>query len=249
MDLQNTANNLITLTKEIDASVSLDDLGAAIDRFSNAVPYQIVHFGVCKIDNTVIRDILYTRNIEGTAISPNGFSDEMKLMVVNEALALMEPYELLHHEFISCPTSKFYQLQKQVTAAGVDGVIIIPYKHENTISIIIIRCGYKDFMAHMNNILPSLFLLISKTFARFPTLAKWPEEFRLTNREAEILQISSVGAREVEIAAQLGLSVNTVRNHVENAKRKLDARNKAHAISIAMRSGEIDAMGSRHGRK
>ena len=94
----------------------------------------------------------------------------------------------------------------------------------------------------MNTILPSLFLLASKIFARFPTLAKCPSDYRLTHREAEVLQISSMGAFEKDIAGQLGISLHTVRIHIENAKRKLGARSKAHAVMIATKLGEINPM-------
>jgi DNA-binding CsgD family transcriptional regulator len=41
------------------------------------------------------------------------------------------------------------------------------------------------------------------------------------------------------IASRLGLSVETVRTHVRNAIRKLRARNRVHAIAIALARGDI----------
>ena len=245
MNFPNSASALMRLSSAIDECDSLSDLGAAIEEFSDAMPYQIVHFGVCKIDNTVTKDIIYTTNIAGYEIGPNSFSDELKVYTVNEALNLMEPYDLLTHEFTTCDHEAFAPVRNSVTTTGVEGIIIIPYQHQNTISIVILNCVRQFFDDNMSSILPSIFLLVSKTFARFPSLAKWPEEYKLSDREAQVLHLSAAGAMEAAIAEDLGLSVNTVRNHVENAKRKLDARNKAHAVSLAMQSGEIDSISYR----
>ena len=41
------------------------------------------------------------------------------------------------------------------------------------------------------------------------------------------------------IGDELGVSVETVRTHVRNVIRKLQARNRVHAIAIALERGEI----------
>ena len=41
------------------------------------------------------------------------------------------------------------------------------------------------------------------------------------------------------IGDQLGVSVETVRTHVRNVIRKMQARNRVHAIAIALERGEI----------
>ncbi len=240
MNSKYSGSLLTTFTSGIGASSSLEELGAAIDRFSEAADYQILHFGVCKIDNTVIKDVIYSRPVTGTAMEVKDFRDDLKVMACNEALSLMKPFDLTRHEFQTCDTAHFDDLRKGASAAGIDGIIVIPYKHETTISVVIIRCAYEKFLVNISDVLPHIYTLIAKTFARFPTLAKWPDEYRLTDREAEILQISAIGARESDVAAQLGISIYTVRAHVENAKRKLDARNKAHAIMIAAHASEIN---------
>lgn len=237
------------LASDIDKAASLDDLRVAIDRFSDASPHQIFHFGICQIDNTIITDVIYTRPIKGKGISSNDFSEEMKTKVVDEALFLMAPFDLLHHEFQTSDNSYFEPLRAMVAPLELEGVIVIPYKHENTISIIIIHCSEQQFIAGMSNILPSLFLMASKIFARFPTLSKWPADYQLTDREAQVLQIASSGSLEKSIARQLGISLHTVRIHIENAKRKLEARSKTHAILIAAASGEINALTEQSRRK
>jgi DNA-binding CsgD family transcriptional regulator len=59
----------------------------------------------------------------------------------------------------------------------------------------------------------------------------------LTAREAEVLARVAAGRSNKEIAAELVLSVRTVERHVDNAYRKIGARNRADATAYALRHG------------
>jgi two-component system response regulator DesR len=61
----------------------------------------------------------------------------------------------------------------------------------------------------------------------------------LTDREAEALRLAAQGAAAREIAADLFLSVGTVRNRLSSAIGKLHARTLVDAIGIAERHGWI----------
>lgn len=61
----------------------------------------------------------------------------------------------------------------------------------------------------------------------------------LTPREREIMQWVASGKSDDEIADLLSLRRPTVTWHVENAKRKLNALRRSHAIVQAIRAGEI----------
>jgi DNA-binding CsgD family transcriptional regulator len=61
----------------------------------------------------------------------------------------------------------------------------------------------------------------------------------LTRREREVLSLIAAGADRQEIADELTISVATVRTHVRNVLRKLGARNRAHAIALAVQHGLI----------
>lgn len=65
----------------------------------------------------------------------------------------------------------------------------------------------------------------------------------LTAREREILGLIAEGLTNGAIAKRLFISVNTVRNHVQNILAKLDAHSKLEALSIAIRDGLIDPPG------
>ncbi|MCZ4492316.1 MAG: hypothetical protein QOH30_3900 [Baekduia sp.] len=62
---------------------------------------------------------------------------------------------------------------------------------------------------------------------------------RLTVREREVLERVAVGLTNAEIAADLSLSPNTVKEHASSMFRKLGARNRADAVQRAQRLGVL----------
>lgn len=61
----------------------------------------------------------------------------------------------------------------------------------------------------------------------------------LTARETEVLRRLADGLTTEQIAADLYVSVNTVRNHVNNIIRKLNVHSRLEAVSYAIRNGLI----------
>ncbi|MFY9488933.1 MAG: response regulator transcription factor [Solirubrobacterales bacterium] len=61
----------------------------------------------------------------------------------------------------------------------------------------------------------------------------------LSRREREILGLLSKGRSTEDVAEELSLSAHTVRTHVKNAMRKLEASTRAHAVAIALRELSI----------
>ncbi len=59
----------------------------------------------------------------------------------------------------------------------------------------------------------------------------------LTAREREILALIAQGARDKDIADRLVLAESTVKKHVQNILRKLDARNRTEAVARFRDSG------------
>jgi len=62
---------------------------------------------------------------------------------------------------------------------------------------------------------------------------------QLSPREREITHLMAEGLTGEAIGRRLAISVETVRTHVRNVIRKLQARNRVHAIAIALERGEI----------
>ena len=62
----------------------------------------------------------------------------------------------------------------------------------------------------------------------------------LSTREREIMSLLAQGLTSEQVAGRLYLSAETVKTHVRNSMNKLEARNRVHAIAIALRQGQID---------
>lgn len=62
----------------------------------------------------------------------------------------------------------------------------------------------------------------------------------LTTRERDVLQCLAEGRATDEVAALLHVSPHTVRSRVKTVLRKLGARNREHAVAIALTEGAIE---------
>ena len=60
---------------------------------------------------------------------------------------------------------------------------------------------------------------------------------KLTEREHEILIGAREGKSNLQIGQDLNISALTVKNHIQKILRKLGARNRAHAVALAMARG------------
>ncbi|MGC1851869.1 MAG: response regulator transcription factor [Solirubrobacterales bacterium] len=63
---------------------------------------------------------------------------------------------------------------------------------------------------------------------------------KLTRRQREILQLLADGGSTAAAARELGLSEETVKTHTKNVLGRLGARNRTHAVAIALRECLID---------
>jgi DNA-binding NarL/FixJ family response regulator len=63
----------------------------------------------------------------------------------------------------------------------------------------------------------------------------------LTPREREVFQLLALGKANKEVAAQLDLSLGTVKKHRENLQRKLDCHSPAELARLAIREGLLEA--------
>jgi len=63
----------------------------------------------------------------------------------------------------------------------------------------------------------------------------------LTRRETEVLALLAQGTTNPRMCQVLGISPNTLRNHIQNILGKLGAHSKLEAVTIALREGLISA--------
>jgi DNA-binding NarL/FixJ family response regulator len=62
---------------------------------------------------------------------------------------------------------------------------------------------------------------------------------RLTDRERDVLRLVVAGMRNKEIAADLGVSENTVKFHLRNILDKLHAQSRSEVVARAVREGLV----------
>jgi DNA-binding NarL/FixJ family response regulator len=63
---------------------------------------------------------------------------------------------------------------------------------------------------------------------------------KLTGRQRQILQLLANGESTTVAARELGLSEETVKSHIKTALARLGARNRTHAVAIALRECLVD---------
>ena len=69
--------------------------------------------------------------------------------------------------------------------------------------------------------------------------ATLPPEFPLTSREAQVLRHVGLGLSNKEIARSLSISVETVKEHVQNVLRKMKATDRTDAAVRAVKLGIV----------
>jgi DNA-binding CsgD family transcriptional regulator len=108
--------------------------------------------------------------------------------------------------------------------------------------------GMRVLIVAVANVLPGEHLIVLAP-------ADWPEEElidsalpipsqvsrTLSGREQEVLALVAAGLSLREIADDLAIAEATARTHLANANRKLGARNRAHAVALALQLGLIDS--------
>jgi DNA-binding NarL/FixJ family response regulator len=88
--------------------------------------------------------------------------------------------------------------------------------------------------------------MASKLFTEFNALAQQADDRqrslspRLTERELEVLKLVARGLSNRDIAGELYISENTVKNHVRNVLEKLQLHSRMEAVVYAMREKLLD---------
>jgi len=62
----------------------------------------------------------------------------------------------------------------------------------------------------------------------------------LSDREIAILRLVAIGKANKQVAAELGLSEETVKGHLKSIFSKLDVADRTHAVTVAARRGIIE---------
>ena len=123
--------------------------------------------------------------------------------------------------------------------AGADGYLLKSAKSTNFLR------SLRRIMAGEAVLPPKMAARLLKEFARLAnrpgpvtSLEDVPD---LTEREREVLKLIAAEARDKEIAAQLSLSLHTVKSHVRSILSKLQVVNRRHAAKLAAEYGLVSS--------
>jgi len=71
-------------------------------------------------------------------------------------------------------------------------------------------------------------------------VAEYTAREALSEREVEVLRLVATGNANKEIAARLSIGEDTVKRHMTNILAKLQANDRTHAVTIALKRGIIE---------
>jgi DNA-binding NarL/FixJ family response regulator len=110
------------------------------------------------------------------------------------------------------------------------------------ISIEEVRSAVHSVVAGQRLVTPSLATKLITEFASLDRQAERADDApKLTNREIEVLRYVAEGRKNRDISLQLGISENTVKNHVRNILEKLRLHSRVQAVRYAIDRNLIDA--------
>ncbi|MHB8170394.1 MAG: response regulator [Thermincolia bacterium] len=93
--------------------------------------------------------------------------------------------------------------------------------------------------APISKAMASKILVEFANMAQMTTNSPVSDKKQLSFREKEVLRMVAQGATNKEIASELCISENTVKNHLRNILDKLQLENRVQAAAYAMREGII----------
>lgn len=97
---------------------------------------------------------------------------------------------------------------------------------------------FEDFVDAIRRVSRGELVVAPRFLPALTRRATGPDD-ELTRRELEVLQLLAEGRTTAEVADELVLSVNTVRNHVARVLAKLGVRSRLEAVNVAVRRGLI----------
>ncbi len=212
-------DELFSITADLLSSLNITHLLAKNSKRNNGVPIQFMQPFSDKTTE-IINELSATERDPLSCISENAYVPcdifRFKDSFADDRLALD-----LFHQFNSEGVNPFYLFSLHVPGAGVEIICISSTKGMRMKEIELFS-------------LQGLFLYISILRSNFINADEANKKIEmLTKREKEILYLMAQGHTDREIGTELNISLVTVGFHVKNAKKKLGAKNKCHAVYLS----------------
>jgi pimeloyl-ACP methyl ester carboxylesterase/DNA-binding CsgD family transcriptional regulator len=187
--------------------------------------------------NPAFRQAFTARFIPGASLAQQHWFNELQRISTSPANALrilelvgrLDVVDLLPK--VSCPTLVLH---------GVDDAAV-PFEEGRLIASMIPGARFVSLDSPNHLLLetePAWRRFLEESEAFLPgTSSTSPALAALTPRERDLLELIAQGRDNAQVAATLGLSEKTVRNHITHIFAKLEVENRAQAIVLARNAG------------
>ncbi|MDH5231904.1 MAG: helix-turn-helix transcriptional regulator, partial [Gammaproteobacteria bacterium] len=245
-----TRLNAVTQTRlmeVIHALISLKAENELAEIIDNQIAYLIPHdFSVIGIGdaNTFKSDLLlnvsYPQDYLDTIISQRGDalvidSPIVKAWVKQPVTMIIENLPLLYQKN-NCWKEAI--VRHRIRDSIVSGVLGVDGVKTSFVSFVSQNHGFTQNHLYILELLtPYLHVAMLRILKK--KIACEQKYVKLSSREKEILQWLYHGLTNEEVAKQLHISSNTVKNHIHNILNKLGVNNRSQALVKAMNSGVI----------
>ncbi|HET9185493.1 MAG TPA: response regulator transcription factor [Solirubrobacterales bacterium] len=137
-------------------------------------------------------------------------------------------------------TETIKMLHRSSPALGIVAHGELPERHLANIAMQAGACAYVARTTGPMELRRAVEAAASKGSFVDPAVPPKGSRGKLTQRQRQILQLLADGEPTTVAARQLDLSEETVKTHTKNALARLGARNRSHAVAIALRECLID---------
>jgi DNA-binding NarL/FixJ family response regulator len=158
---------------------------------------------------------------------------DIALMDIDLGQGHMTGIECVAHLQTLCPNTQFmiltifedHQKVFDALSAGALGYVLKSSSPERLIAAI------RDLSEGGAPMSPSIARKVALSFGKTSEIFPTPEANILTTREKEIIELIADGRMEKEVAAELFISLKTVKTHISNIYTKLQVRTRVEALN------------------
>lgn len=131
-------------------------------------------------------------------------------------------------------------LHRSSPALGIVAHGELPERHLSTAAMQAGACAYVARTAGPEQLRRAVDAAIAQESFVDPAVPPKGSRGKLTRRQRQILQLLANGESTTVAARELDLSEETVKTHTKHALARLGAKNRTHAVAIAVRECLID---------
>jgi DNA-binding NarL/FixJ family response regulator len=152
--------------------------------------------------------------------------------------------DMRHHSNGAGPTISAHDairvMHRSTPALGIVAHGDRPHRHNASAALQAGACAYVSRTAGTDALLRAVDAAAAQESYVDPDVPPKGSRGKLTGRQRQILQLLANGESTTVAARELDLSEETVKTHMKNILARLGARNRTHAVAIALREALID---------